>query len=130
MTIEAGLFDYLSTHATVSADIGTRVYPVKLPQNPTFPCASYTTSGADRHSTFSGQNDFVGMNIDIDCWGETYSDAKDLQTKIRGAVQNYQGLMGTVNVDSVFVYDPVDVYEDSVQAYRSTLPITIYHTEV
>lgn len=130
MTVEAGLYDYLINDATVSGVVSTRVYPVIIPQNPTYPCISYSTSGAIRHSTLVGQDNFVGAQIDIDCWAETYSSAKDLQNKVRASVQNYQGLMGTINVDSVFVYDPVDIYEDDVFAYRCTIPVTIYHTEV
>lgn len=130
MTIEAGLYDYLTNNANVSGVVAARIYPIIMPQNPTYPCITYTSSGAVRNSTFSGQTDFVGMQIDIDCWASTYSAAKDLQSKVRGVVQNYQGLMGGVTVDSVFVYDPYETYEVDAEAYRCTIPITIYHTEV
>ena len=130
MNLEAGLYSYLSTKATVIAITSTRIYPVMLPQNPTFPCIHYNVTGANRTSTFNeGQTDYVGLQVDIHCWGETYKSAKELQYVVQAAVQNYRGSMGTVAVDKVFVYDPVDVYEDQIQAYRCVLPVIIYHTE-
>jgi len=41
MSFESELFDRVTTHGSTQPLIGTRFYPLNLPQSPTYPAATY-----------------------------------------------------------------------------------------
>lgn len=129
--IESGLFAFLSGNAAINTLCSDRIYPVILPQAPALPCVTYRIEGEQRSKNLSeGQESFVGATLMLDAWGETYKTAKALSEALRSELMNYQGLMGSVNVNQVFIDSPIDVYEDRVELHRSSRVFTIWYREV
>jgi len=129
--IEAGLVSFLGADAGVSAIVGARVYPMILPQSPTYPAITYTRNSVERSSVMEeGQIGFVSADIQVDAWAASYSGAKALWQAIKDAVQNYQGLMGTTAVHRAMIVGDLDAYEPDVGAYRCSMTLSIWHTEV
>ena len=72
--LQAGLFTLLTNEPTIFALIGTRLYPITLPENPTLPAIRYTVVGGMSMPTFETS----GMNrwrFQFDCYGATADDA-------------------------------------------------------
>jgi hypothetical protein len=128
--IETGLVTFLNADTGVSAITGTRIYPMILPQNPTYPAITYSRNSVDRDMTLEeGQTDFASADIQIDAWSTSYSGAKTLWQAIKDAIQNFQGSMGAIAVQRAFVVGDLDVYEPDVGAYRCSMTVSIWHTE-
>jgi hypothetical protein len=125
--IESDLYSYLSGVSAVSALAGTRLYPLILPQAPTYPAITYTVQGADRDYTYCGPSGLVKKDIQIDAWGSTYAAAKALQDVLRVALDGFVGLMGNTRVHRVEILAEIDVYEDEPQAYRSSYSFVFHH---
>lgn len=74
---EAGLYQSLTSDPDVSKLVGTRVYPMILPENPNLPAITYQLiSDVPQHTQegFSHSDCILRVN----CWGKTYDDAVSL----------------------------------------------------
>ena len=86
MSIETDLLDILEANAGVSALIGTRIYPMLLPQTPTLPAIVYSVISAMRTARHGGRASIGEKRIQFSCWGSTYSGAKALADQVRLAL--------------------------------------------
>jgi hypothetical protein len=88
--IETSLFTLLSTSAAVSALVGTRVYPATLPKDPTLPAVVYHFVGGNNAPTM-GTSGKQRSRLQINCYGETYSDAITLRKAVVQTLAGYSG---------------------------------------
>ena len=131
MSLETAIYTYLSTHAQIQPIVGVRVYPVILPQNPTYPAITYRRDGDSRYATIDGnQSAFISASMFVDSWAETYSGAKVLADAVKAAFQNLTGDMAGLAVNRVHMGGYVEVYETEVQAYRVSHEIIVNFSEV
>ena len=134
ITIEEGLFAYLSANAGVSALVSTRIYPNKLPQTVTLPALTYQRIDSPRvHShDSSGSVGTARPRFQFDCWATTYAAAKALSDALRGALNGYKGTMGTtspVTVQSALIQsERFDDYADA-GVCRISCDYIIWHLE-
>lgn len=120
--------------AAVTALIGSRMHPLLLPQNSTYPAASYQLiSDSDEdtrtHSDRVGDSRLTRPRIQVDSWAKTYLEAKDLARKIKDAVAGFIGTMGTLEVRGVWLDRMSDDYEDDSETYRVSQDYVLWYTE-
>ena len=127
--IESALYSILTADSTVSGLISTRVYPIKLPQSPTFPAVTYQRVSTPRVRSTTGPSGLAHPSIQIDCWAETYTGVKSLAEAAREAVDGYSGTVGGVAIAGIIVASENDFFEPEVEIYRVTMDITIWHEE-
>lgn len=129
MTIEEALYSYLTSHPGVSALVGTRVYPLKLPQNPKLPGPTITyhkvSLFAQRTIGSSGPQ-FYEERFQFSCWAETYDEAKILAWTLISALQDYSGEIGTVKILDAHTVNETDIYEETVGIYHIPVDIVIH----
>ena len=129
--ISAAINTYLLTQSAVTNIVASRIYPVILPQKPTYPAITYRDDEHSFDESFDGQNGLVESFYEIDAWSDTYVGAETLATAVRAALMNYTGTMG--NVTSIMrvriTSGPFTVYENTVGAYRQTQVFSIWHSE-
>lgn len=90
--LEAGLVHKLKNTAAVSALVGTRIYPLRLPQTVTFPAVVYqriSTSYIHMHATAGA---LPQCRMQITCWGETIEAARALGVVVRQALDGVHGV--------------------------------------
>lgn len=135
ITIEEGLFAYLSTNAGLVALISTRVYPNKLPETVTLPALTYQRIDSPRvhtHDT-SGATGTAYPRFQFDAWATTYASAKAITDALRAALNGYRGTMGTggtaVTVQGALVQD--ESFDDFADAgmLRISSDYIIWHLE-
>jgi len=117
--IQAGIFNLLSQNTSIAALIGSRIYPVLLPEDPTLPAMTYHTIGGASMPTLStsGQQ---RMRMEFDCWGATYDDAATLRVTLIAALNGYRGTLsdGTTVLDTQLVGPGTDFFEDAPRTFR------------
>lgn len=107
-----------------------RVYPGKLPQNPTFPAVSYVHSSDLRQSTFTGPTALPGALYAVDCWGSTYTDARTLAKAVRLALDGVEGwTAGGTTVQVSIVESQQDIYEADVNVHRVSMDVRLFWNE-
>lgn len=130
MSLETGLRAFLLADPAVAAIIATRLTPLILPQNPTYPAASYQRITGARLSSFDGPAGRAMPLMQLDAYAETYGAAKGLAEALRRALDGYKGAMGAVQVDAVSLETEQDApYEDAPEIYRVIQEYRISHQE-
>ncbi len=117
--MEAGIQQRLIADPTVSALIGTRVYPVILPDDPTLPGATYQRASAVRDYTTTGAVSLSRIRLQIDCWALSYAEVKQLDAATRSCLEFFTGTLpdGTY-VDSITIDSSQDLFESDARYYR------------
>lgn len=127
--IEAALFGHLSTEAGLSALVGTRVFPIQLPQGATLPAVTFqrisTRPLTHRSSTTPT---YSRPRFQFGCWASSFDGAVALRAALRAA-------MGTVaqasspRIDVALLQDDRDVVEATPGRWVASLDYFIWHRE-
>lgn len=124
--VEAGIQQLLAANAGVQAVIGTRIYPVLVPEDVTYPCASYQVISDVPLYLLAGSVALETKRIQIDTWSggasnATYTAVKAAQAAIRAALESFRGPLpdGTI-VAGIFVANAIDSFEQDARSYRTS----------
>ena len=126
---------YVLSDATVAALVNSRMYPVKLPQNVTYPALSYNQVSGVRIYDLCGPTGRAKPRISINSWGESYADARALADAVRRAIQGFRGTLGDspgAQIDDVKLDNEIDLDEPeagTVGVYRVMQDYIISHVE-
>lgn len=85
------LRDFLLADATVSGVIGTRVYPLRLPQKPTLPAVVYSRISGVRVEHLKGVSSASEPRYQIDAWAANVAGAQALGKAVRQRLDHYVG---------------------------------------
>lgn len=123
--IATGLRTLLLGDSNITAIIGTRLYPIQLPQKPTLPALTYFRVSGEEQASNSGSQDYGWARFQIDAWAETFNEAETLANLVK---ERLHGFSGTVsNSDSpplswvfqgIFAMTMRDFYEPEPKQYR------------
>jgi hypothetical protein len=129
MQFEAALFNYLKGYAGLAALVGTRIYPLIMPQNPTLPAVTY--------QKISGVVDYVmdgtsikRPRIQVDAWAKSYASARAVAEQVKAAFDRYTGTMGGVGgvqVIGTWIENETDLFEPDTGLYRVSLDFRFEH---
>lgn len=106
--------------------LGT-IYPVRLPQNPVYPCYTFQVITEPRTHTMEGR---AAPNplVQIDCWAKTYIQVHSLASAVERELDGYVGrLGGMLKVTGCLQKERQDFYEPDVDDYRVSLDYSIWH---
>lgn len=114
MEIGEALKTYLLSYSNLTALIGQRLHPDKLPQKPTYPACVFQQISTYREHAFRQDTGTAAATFQITSFGSTRKSAKDTAKQVRLALQNYSGVMGGdggVNVKAILIQNEMDDYD-------------------
>ncbi len=117
-TIEDAIYNILTSNPGVSAIVGTRVYRVRMPDNPQLPAITYQTSYGSQVESFTGYSGLRMPIISIDCWGDTAKLTRDLAEKVRVALHGYSGTYSDITIDNVLEWSFIELYEPDTEIFH------------
>lgn len=127
--IDADLRSWVLARPEIAGKIGTRCYPMRLPQDAILPALTYQTIAGSESITHSGGANLGRKRIQFDCWAVRYEDALALADAIRGAFSGVLTPMGgTVSVAGRIIND-MDVPEPEPALWRRMIEVGLWHTE-
>lgn len=77
------LANALLADPAVAAVLGQRVYPVIAPASAALPFATWRRTGVLREQTLSGPMGKGTVSLTLECYAETYGEARDIADKCR-----------------------------------------------
>lgn len=110
MDMVTALVTYLEAQ---SLACGQRIYP-STSQGREFPFIVYQRITLAVDMAHDGPSGLEDERIQLDCWGD-YDQVSDLALELEVALSGYKGLMGTVNIGSVFVVSKKDGYDEDTE---------------
>ena len=128
--LNEAIFARLQAVTGVTDLVGTRVFPLLLPQDPTYPAVIYQQITGSRESAMGSDVGLVEATVQIDSYATTYAGARVLAEAVRVALQRFRGTVASVVISDVFVLEgPLDLYEDAVKKYRVQQDFLVWHRE-
>lgn len=132
--LEAGLFQLLTTDATVSALIGDRVDFAKLRKSPQLPAVVMQLITTKEVYSSTGANNLRFKRVQFDSYSTDYLQALSASDAIRNLLKrkfNFFLPEGTFVNGCEIVQDRDMPYEDGANGYiyRRMLEVMIQHTE-
>ena len=125
--LENAMFDYLSTDATLSALVDTRIYPAKLPEPVTFPAIAWNRISAERVATYDAFDDydaFVYTRVQFDAWAETYDEAMAVGEALLAALSGYGGVMSGELI-TAHAINEFDDHDSQTKKFRRSLDFRV-----
>jgi hypothetical protein len=118
--IETVFRSALTSATSVTAIVGTRIYPLVLPTDPTLPAIEFTFVAGLNIPTM----DSMGVQkyrVEVNCWGDTYGDAVSLRYAVVKALSGY-----TSCNSSIQYLMPQDDFDDDLLQYRATAEFYVF----
>jgi hypothetical protein len=115
VTIGAKIYSALSGASGITTLTSTRIYPVILPQTPTYPAISY------QRISNTGQQGSTALRetrYQINCWAATYAAAQNLATAVKTALEEYTATATSPRIKMSLVVNEIDDYDDEADVYR------------
>lgn len=111
------LYTRLTTDATLTARLGTRVYPYHLPQSPTYDALAYqVVSWVPTESNV----EISEVRIQLDCYATSYDLANSLADLVRKSLRYYRKSDGSGNrILNIYDANQRDAYEDDPTVWRA-----------
>jgi hypothetical protein len=127
--LEPKIFTALSGNSAVAALVGTRIYPLILPQKCPLPAVTYQRISGGKVFSCSGYSGLEGSRIQVDCWAvdvrggaRGYPTVKALAAAVIAAMQ----AATTFRVSNV---NDRDLFEDAQNIYRVSIDFSVWHRE-
>lgn len=127
--IEEALPARLAAVGAVTALVGTRVYPLRAPQNAVRPFVVYQRISAPRVSAFGSDTGIARPRFQVTAWADTYAGAKAVATAVRQALQRYRGTILGVEILDCYVDTDQDLVDDEVKLFGHATDFFIPHRE-
>jgi hypothetical protein len=124
MTIETLVYGRLTTYSGISA-ITTRVYPMLLPQSPTYEALTYQKIS---NTEQKGTSTLKDARFQLNCWAQTYGEAHALAAQVKIAFEEWHDLDQTPGVNMARVVGETDEYDDDVEVYRVIIDVMLTTT--
>lgn len=120
MTIAALLHARLAADSGVSALVGTRIYPVILPQKPTVPAISYQQIS---NTEQDGTSTLRETRYQVDCWDDGYAGVESVGDAVRAALEEWTDTDQTPRVKMCRVIGGFTGYENETALYRVSVDV-------
>lgn len=129
MAVEEALYAKLEGTAAVSALVGTRIYPLRMPDKVTLPAIRYQRVDTQRPLVMGVATGLADILMQVDCWGATATTMFTLRDEIRQALERWRQSGPPVIQDTFIVGEQDMGFELDAQAYRGTVDVRIWAEE-
>lgn len=132
--IETDLYTYLTGKSGITDEVSTRIYPSRVPQGESMPAIVYSIVTSDSGRDQTGVNGLVRTIMQLDCYGDTYADARNAHEAVRTNFDGYRGTMGSTVVRRVTRLNDISRFTKPEHAgdkgrYRLSSDYAIWHVE-
>lgn len=127
MSFEAALYSGLVGHAGLAALVGTRVYPMRLPANVTFPAITYERVSTPREHTINNTPVAAEPRFQFDIWAENdYAAVLAVAEQLNAAIRALPS-SGSVTVHERTADEESDRFEPEAELSRRTIEAVFLH---
>lgn len=127
--LEAAIYSILSTDLNIIALVGTRIYPLILPQDAILPAITYARVSTERESAFVTDPGLSTARIQVDIWATSALNGMAISEKVRVALHRYRGTITSVTIEESHIDNEILMYEPETEIYHIVLDFSILHQE-
>lgn len=135
--VRPGLRAYLLADGAIAALVGTRVYPVILPQGVTATSIVYSRISGQGDHHMQGASGLSRPRIQIDCWSLSADHAASLALAVKERIDGFRGAMpwgasspqDSAEVLAIFFESERDDYDPDSKLYRVSHDYLVWFRE-
>lgn len=121
--IEADLRNHLISYAGLTALVSSRIYAIRLPNNPTFPNVIFTRVGTGNTSVVNGVSSIRNYRFQFDFYSSGYSELINIADQLERA------MLAATSFTSVLVNGPIHLgFEKSIGSYRAVMTFSCWQS--
>jgi hypothetical protein len=112
----------LAADSGIAALVSTRIYPLNLPQEPTYGAITYrrvSNSGQD------GTSNRKESRWQVDCWSSTYVGSQAIAAAVKAFVEEWHDSPG---IEWARAVNEIDDYDDAAKVYRIIVDVILHTT--
>ena len=114
--------------------VGTRIYPLTLPQGVTLPAVRYQRISGNSDNYVAGTTGAAMARIQFDVFANSYASGEALREAIRQAIDPFTGTSSGVIIHSCNAANHMDLFDfpvhgDSAGRYQMVSDYEIVHSE-
>lgn len=129
MSIDTAIYDRLRlSSGSLFPLVALRIYPVRFPQNVTFPCVTFQIVTSQRISAMGSDTAIVMSRVQVDGWHTTYDGARSLSAAIIDQLQRWRASSPDVIHDS-FIENESSEMDDDAELFRAFVEAKISYNE-
>jgi hypothetical protein len=117
----------LTQNAAVTALIGTRVYPIVMPETSQWPLGVYRRTGSERDRVLAGPARVAHTRYEVGFWARKNDELEVLLAAGAKALDGYQGVSTDGLPLAIGVLNDQVVFDETTGLYHGTLDVTISH---
>lgn len=126
--IQTGIFSLLTGISAISGLVGTRVYPVTLPENPTLPALSYQIAGGSSLPTFETSG-MQRLRVQFEARGATYDDAANLRAVLIAELNGMQAALSDgTTLQNAELIESIDYFDQDPRQFRCGVEFYLHFT--
>lgn len=110
--LEEGIVTYLTSVTVLVALQGNRVWPNRLPQNPTLPATTFREISNVPEYSHNGPSGYENVRMQFNCWATDPLAAKQLARALKRALSGFKGMMGSSSIGGCFLANSMDDFDD------------------
>ena len=135
---EAALYSLLTTGSPnpVAALVGTRVYPLVLPQGVSYPAIRLQriSTARSQYRGLDGRAAYASPRMQIDAYALTHGQAIAVAQAVYQLLEGFYGTVGGLRIDAIGIDDEGADLEEGVgpggsNLYRQRVDAIVYHAE-
>ncbi len=120
------IYGRLSTASTITAIIGTNIYPDITPQNVDYPFIVYSIINSNPVDFKDGQSNLEEIDLQIDVYTQNYDTTQNLANLIRNRLDRFVGTVDGVEVQTInYVSSDSQVYNADLNVYWMSIDFMI-----
>jgi hypothetical protein len=134
--IEVALRTVLLAGPPVAVLVGTRIYPVVLPEAPVYPAITYQIITGSSEYAMQGPSQLASPRFQIDLYAATSMALFTLKAALMETLSGFRGIVGSppVHIRGAFREMELDAYEQELEragpkVWRKTLDFRVWHKE-
>jgi len=120
------IYGRLSTASTITAIIGTNIYPDITPQNVDYPFIVYTIIDSNPVDFKDGQSNLEEIDLQIDVYTQNYDTTQNLANLIRNRLDRFVGTVEGVSVQTIkYIRQSSEVFNAELSVYWVSIDFMI-----
>jgi hypothetical protein len=120
------IYGRLSTASTITAIIGTNIYPDITPQNVDYPFIVYSIIDSNPVDFKDGQSNLEEIDLQIDVYTQNYDTTQNLANLIRNRLDRFVGTLEGVEVQTIkYVRQSSQVFNAELSVYWVSIDFMI-----
>jgi hypothetical protein len=116
--------------ATVSAQVGTRMYPLDASPEVDTPYIVYGRMFSDRIGNLDGHSGITMARFEIVVWDTSYTTARTIMEALMTRVDGFTGTVGTDAIRGIFIVDRHDDFVPAEKEHETGLYANLADVEV